>query len=207
MPGSGCRVLDSRINRSSRYLAPSTPRFTTSFSSRPCACAGLCRRRGGPPFATHHARKKRDEGATPHHRPSRRRGSVQMNDTSLPSQSPPRIVKSMWSRRAPPYEGRTFARGYPGMAERHRGVPLGDFVFQFDFGRLAAELGQTAVGAGSIPAVSTTWTKRNLAARRRRKPEVESSSLSVQTNARGSIARHSSARIQLRGDRRFGAAN
>jgi len=38
------------------------------------------------------------------------------------------------------YEGRTFARGYPSQAEEHRGVPLGDFVFRFDFGILAAEV-------------------------------------------------------------------
>ncbi|MBF5046112.1 NAD(+) synthase [Aggregicoccus sp. 17bor-14] len=38
------------------------------------------------------------------------------------------------------YEGRTFARGYPGMAESHRGVPLGDLCFRFDFGTLAPEV-------------------------------------------------------------------
>lgn len=38
------------------------------------------------------------------------------------------------------YEGRTFARGYPGMNELHRGVPLGDLLFQCDFGVLAAEV-------------------------------------------------------------------
>jgi NAD+ synthase (glutamine-hydrolysing) len=38
------------------------------------------------------------------------------------------------------YEGRTFSRGYPGMNERHRGVPLGDLLFRFDFGLLAAEV-------------------------------------------------------------------
>lgn len=38
------------------------------------------------------------------------------------------------------YEGRTFARGVPGMRELHRGVPLGDFIFQFDFGVLAVEV-------------------------------------------------------------------
>ncbi len=38
------------------------------------------------------------------------------------------------------YEGRTFARGAPGMNERHRGVPLGDFLFQFDFGTLGLEV-------------------------------------------------------------------
>lgn len=38
------------------------------------------------------------------------------------------------------YEGRTFARGFPGMNELHRGVPLGDFLFQCDFGVLAAEV-------------------------------------------------------------------
>jgi NAD+ synthase (glutamine-hydrolysing) len=38
------------------------------------------------------------------------------------------------------YEGRTFARGVPGMKELHRGVPLGDFVFQFDFGVLGVEV-------------------------------------------------------------------
>ena len=38
------------------------------------------------------------------------------------------------------YEGRTFARGTPGMREMHRGVPLGDFLFQFDFGTLSVEV-------------------------------------------------------------------
>lgn len=38
------------------------------------------------------------------------------------------------------YEGRTFARGAPGMRELHRGVPLGDFLFQFDFGVLGVEV-------------------------------------------------------------------
>lgn len=38
------------------------------------------------------------------------------------------------------YEGRTFARGAPGMNELHRGVPLGDFIFECDFGLLGAEI-------------------------------------------------------------------
>lgn len=38
------------------------------------------------------------------------------------------------------YEGRTFARGTPGMKELHRGVPLGDFLFSFDFGLLSVEV-------------------------------------------------------------------
>jgi NAD+ synthase (glutamine-hydrolysing) len=38
------------------------------------------------------------------------------------------------------YEGRTFDRGQPGLALQHRGVPLGDQVFQLDFGILAAEV-------------------------------------------------------------------
>jgi NAD+ synthase (glutamine-hydrolysing) len=38
------------------------------------------------------------------------------------------------------YEGRTFARGTPGMQEMHRGVPLGDFLFELDFGVLAVEV-------------------------------------------------------------------
>ncbi|MDP1825302.1 MAG: NAD(+) synthase [Archangium sp.] len=38
------------------------------------------------------------------------------------------------------YEGRTFARGAAGMRESHRGVPLGDFLFQFDFGVLGVEV-------------------------------------------------------------------
>jgi NAD+ synthase (glutamine-hydrolysing) len=38
------------------------------------------------------------------------------------------------------YEGRTFARGEPGMNEVHRGVPLGDLLFEFDFGVLGAEV-------------------------------------------------------------------
>jgi NAD+ synthase (glutamine-hydrolysing) len=38
------------------------------------------------------------------------------------------------------YEARTWSRGYPGMAEQHRGVPLGDYLFRFDFGTLAPEV-------------------------------------------------------------------
>lgn len=43
------------------------------------------------------------------------------------------------------YEGRTFSRGYPGMSEKFRPpsgdeVPLGDLLFRFDFGLLAAEV-------------------------------------------------------------------
>ena len=38
------------------------------------------------------------------------------------------------------YEGRTFARGIPGMKESHRGVPLGDFLFQCDFGLVGVEV-------------------------------------------------------------------
>jgi NAD+ synthase (glutamine-hydrolysing) len=38
------------------------------------------------------------------------------------------------------YEARTWSRGYPGMAEVHKGVPLGDYLFRFDFGVLAPEV-------------------------------------------------------------------
>lgn len=38
------------------------------------------------------------------------------------------------------YEGRTFAHGHPLMREVHRGVPLGDLLFRFDFGTLGAEV-------------------------------------------------------------------
>jgi NAD+ synthase (glutamine-hydrolysing) len=38
------------------------------------------------------------------------------------------------------YEGRTFARGMAGMKEEHRGVPLGDFLFQCDFGLVGVEV-------------------------------------------------------------------
>ncbi|MEW5742982.1 MAG: NAD(+) synthase [Myxococcota bacterium] len=38
------------------------------------------------------------------------------------------------------YEGRTFSRGYPGMDEVHRGVPLGDQIFQLDFGVVGVEV-------------------------------------------------------------------
>jgi NAD+ synthase (glutamine-hydrolysing) len=38
------------------------------------------------------------------------------------------------------YEARTWSRGYPGMAEVHRGVPLGDYLFRFDFGVVAPEV-------------------------------------------------------------------
>lgn len=38
------------------------------------------------------------------------------------------------------YEGRNFARGFSHMSETHRGVPLGDLLFQFDFGLMGAEV-------------------------------------------------------------------
>lgn len=38
------------------------------------------------------------------------------------------------------YEGRTFSRGRAGQAERFEGVPLGDHLYRFDFGLLAAEV-------------------------------------------------------------------
>ncbi len=38
------------------------------------------------------------------------------------------------------YEGRTFDQGRAGLALVHRGVPLGDQIFEFDFGLLAAEV-------------------------------------------------------------------
>ncbi|XXF78754.1 NAD(+) synthase [Myxococcaceae bacterium GXIMD 01537] len=38
------------------------------------------------------------------------------------------------------YEGRTYSRGWPGMAESHQGVPLGDLLFRFDFGTIAPEV-------------------------------------------------------------------
>lgn len=38
------------------------------------------------------------------------------------------------------YEARTFSRGAPGLALEAGGVPLGDYLFEFDFGLLAAEV-------------------------------------------------------------------
>lgn len=38
------------------------------------------------------------------------------------------------------YEGRTYSRGWPGMAETHQGIPLGDYLFQFDFGTVGPEV-------------------------------------------------------------------
>lgn len=38
------------------------------------------------------------------------------------------------------YEARTFSRGVPGLALEAEGVPLGDFVFAFDFGTIAVEV-------------------------------------------------------------------
>jgi NAD+ synthase (glutamine-hydrolysing) len=38
------------------------------------------------------------------------------------------------------YEGRNFSRGFPLQDEKHRGVPLGDFLFHFDFGVMGAEV-------------------------------------------------------------------
>ena len=42
------------------------------------------------------------------------------------------------------YEGRTFSRGGPGFQAEVEGVPLGDLVFRFDFGTLAAEVCEDA---------------------------------------------------------------
>ena len=38
------------------------------------------------------------------------------------------------------YETRTTSRGVPGMRETHEGVPFGDVLFDFDFGRLGVEI-------------------------------------------------------------------
>jgi NAD+ synthase (glutamine-hydrolysing) len=38
------------------------------------------------------------------------------------------------------YEGRTFSRGGPGLSLDAQGVPLGDFIFTFDFGTIAIEV-------------------------------------------------------------------
>ena len=38
------------------------------------------------------------------------------------------------------YEARTFSRGVPGLALEAGGVPLGDYVFAFDFGTVAVEV-------------------------------------------------------------------
>ncbi|HEV2107976.1 MAG TPA: NAD(+) synthase [Thermomicrobiales bacterium] len=38
------------------------------------------------------------------------------------------------------YDLRTMAAGHAAMAETHRGVPFGDYLFQFDFGTLAVEV-------------------------------------------------------------------
>ena len=38
------------------------------------------------------------------------------------------------------YEGRTFARGVPGLEEEVYGVPFGDLIFDFDFGAVALEV-------------------------------------------------------------------
>ena len=38
------------------------------------------------------------------------------------------------------YEGRTLARGSPGLDEVHRGVPFGDQLFEFDFGVVGLEV-------------------------------------------------------------------
>ncbi len=42
------------------------------------------------------------------------------------------------------YEGRTFSRGGPGVALDAAGVPLGDFLFAFDFGTVAVEVCEDA---------------------------------------------------------------
>lgn len=42
------------------------------------------------------------------------------------------------------YEGRTFSRGGPGLSLDASGLPLGDYVFDFDFGRVAIEVCEDA---------------------------------------------------------------
>ena len=42
------------------------------------------------------------------------------------------------------YEGRTFSRGGPGLTLDSAGVPLGDFLFSFDFGDVAVEVCEDA---------------------------------------------------------------
>ncbi len=42
------------------------------------------------------------------------------------------------------YEGRTFSRGGPGLAFDADGVPLGDYIFEFDFGPVAIEVCEDA---------------------------------------------------------------
>jgi NAD+ synthase (glutamine-hydrolysing) len=42
------------------------------------------------------------------------------------------------------YEARTFSRGTPGLALDAQGVPLGDYIFCFDFGTVAAEICEDA---------------------------------------------------------------
>ena len=42
------------------------------------------------------------------------------------------------------YEGRTFSRGGPGLSLDADGIPLGDFIFEFDFGTVAAEVCEDA---------------------------------------------------------------
>lgn len=42
------------------------------------------------------------------------------------------------------YEGRTFSRGGPKFVQDWRGVPFGDYLFQFDFGDLAVEVCEDA---------------------------------------------------------------
>jgi len=42
------------------------------------------------------------------------------------------------------YEGRTFSRGGPGLAMDASGLPLGDYIFQFDFGLVAIEVCEDA---------------------------------------------------------------
>lgn len=45
------------------------------------------------------------------------------------------------------YEGRTFDAGAPGLLLEHRGVPLGDLLFRFDFGVLGTEVCEDAWSA------------------------------------------------------------
>src|SRR5262245_31471784 len=42
------------------------------------------------------------------------------------------------------YEGRTFSRGGPGLSMDAGGVPVGDYIFQFDFGAVAVEVCEDA---------------------------------------------------------------
>ena len=69
------------------------------------------------------------------------------------------------------YEGRTFSRGGPGLALDAAGLPLGDYVFDFDFGRLAVEVCEDAWSPDGPMRRRSYWAPRSSSTSRPRRTD------------------------------------